>query len=157
MWPPVTVQSTTLTVLTLCYTSLANKDTATSYKYHTRYATGRSQLTCWEHYSDTEYWADFSDDQWMHIYLSIFFLSHFDMQSLPFLVTFRQHCGTTCTDAAYCYRPSSTVSLWNSVARHSREPCKNGWIDQDAVWVVGSGGMKDGIRWVPDPHGKRQY
>jgi len=40
-------------------------------------------------------------------------------------------------DAAYCYRRSSVVCL--SVC-HYREPCKNGWTDRDAVWVVGSGG-----------------
>jgi len=32
--------------------------------------------------------------------------------------------------------------------RHSREPCKNGWTDQDAVWIVDSDGPKKVcIRW----------
>jgi len=32
------------------------------------------------------------------------------------------------------------------------EPCKNGWSDRDAVWVVDSGGPKEPcIRWAPDP------
>jgi len=34
---------------------------------------------------------------------------------------------------------------------HSREPCKNGWTDLDAVWVVRSGGLNEPqIRWGLD-------
>jgi len=28
---------------------------------------------------------------------------------------------------------------------HDREPCKNGWTDQDAVWDVDSGGFKEAL------------
>jgi len=39
---------------------------------------------------------------------------------------------------------------------HSREPCKNRWTDQDVVWVVDSGGLKEPcIRWGADPPCKR--
>jgi len=56
--------------------------------------------------------------------------------------------------AAYSYRPSSVVC--RSVC-HASEPCKNGWTDRDAVWVMDSGGPKETrIRWGPDPHAKGQ-
>ena len=50
------------------------------------------------------------------------------------------HHSTTYVDAAYCYHPSSEVCL--SVS-NSCKPCKNGWTDRDAVWVVDSGGPKE--------------
>jgi len=40
-------------------------------------------------------------------------------------------------DAAYSYRQSSVVC--RSVC-HTSEPCKNGYIDQAAVWVEDLGG-----------------
>jgi len=31
---------------------------------------------------------------------------------------------------------------------HDRQPCKNGWTDQDAVWELDSGGPKQAcVRW----------
>jgi len=60
-------------------------------------------------------------------------------------------------DVAYCYRPSSVVcrsvglSVGLSVC-HTREPCKNGSTNRDAVWVGDSDGTKEPcIRWGPDP------
>jgi len=49
------------------------------------------------------------------------------------------HRSTMYVDAAYCYRWSSVVcrSVSQSVC-HNREPCKNGWIDQDAICDVDS-------------------
>jgi len=48
---------------------------------------------------------------------------------------------TMYVDAVYCYRPSSLVC-------HTSEPCKNGWTDRDAVWVMDLGGTnKPCIRW----------
>jgi len=52
-------------------------------------------------------------------------------------------------DAAYCYRRSG-LSI---VCHNRREPCKNGWTDRDALWVVDSCGPKepllDGVRIHP--------
>ena len=60
-------------------------------------------------------------------------------------VLIRSHRSATYVDAAYCYWQSSVVDL--SVC-HDREPCKNGWTDWDAVWVVDSGGSKEAcVRW----------
>ena len=39
--------------------------------------------------------------------------------------------------AAYCYRPSSMVC---QTVCHSSEPCKNGSIDRNSVWLEDSGG-----------------
>jgi len=39
-------------------------------------------------------------------------------------------------------------SVWQSVFQsvcHSSEPCKNGWSDQDAVWVIDSVGPKEAV------------
>jgi len=46
-------------------------------------------------------------------------------------------------------------SVGLSVGLSQYEPCKSGRTDRDAVWVVGSGGLKEPcIRWGPDPpHG----
>jgi len=45
----------------------------------------------------------------------------------------------------YCYRPSSVVC--RSVC-HTSEPFKNGWTDQDAIWVEDLGGPREPcIRW----------
>jgi len=31
---------------------------------------------------------------------------------------------------------------------HTSEPCKNGWTDRDAIWVVGSDGPKESsVTW----------
>jgi len=59
---------------------------------------------------------------------------------------FRPHRSTTYVDAAYCYRPSSVVcrSVCLSVY-HTSEPCKNGWTDRDADWVVDSGGPRNHV------------
>jgi len=55
------------------------------------------------------------------------------------------HYSTTYLDAPYCYKPSSVVclSISQSVCLsvclsvcHSHEPCKDGWTDRDAIWVV---------------------
>jgi len=42
---------------------------------------------------------------------------------------------------------------------HSSEPCKNGWTNRDAFWVVDSGGPKEPcIRWgSSSPGGKWQF
>ena len=65
----------------------------------------------------------------------------------------RPHRGTMYVDGACCYGRSSVVCL--SVC-HDREPCKNGWTDRDAVWVVDSGGPNEPcIRWGPDPPMRR--
>ena len=42
---------------------------------------------------------------------------------------------------------------------HTSEPCKNGWTDQDAVWVVGLDGPKELCigKGVQIPHGKGQF
>jgi len=41
-----------------------------------------------------------------------------------------------------------SVSVGRSV-HHNCEPCKNGWTDRDAIWVVDSGGPKEPrIGWV---------
>jgi len=54
-------------------------------------------------------------------------------------------------DVAYCYWLSSMVVGLLSVC-HISEPCKNGWTDQDAIWVEDSGWpSKPCIRWGPDP------
>jgi len=45
---------------------------------------------------------------------------------------FRPHHNTTYIDAAYCYGPSTVVC-------HTSEPCRNGWIDRDAILVEDSG------------------
>jgi len=40
----------------------------------------------------------------------------------------------------------------------SHKPWKNGWIDQDAIWSVDSGGLKEPcVRWGLDPHAKGQF
>jgi len=53
----------------------------------------------------------------------------------------RQHCSTMYIGVAYCYRPNCMVC-------HSHEPCKNGWTDRDAIWVVDSGGPKEAcVTW----------
>jgi len=45
----------------------------------------------------------------------------------------------------------SCQSVCRSVC-HTREPCKNGCADQDAIWVKDLGGHKEPfIRWGPDP------
>ena len=39
-------------------------------------------------------------------------------------------------------------SVWLLVGlsvTNSREPCKNGWTDQDTVWIVGSGGPRNRV------------
>jgi len=39
---------------------------------------------------------------------------------------------------------------------HTSEPCKNGWTDQNVVWVVGSVDPREPcIRWGPDPPRER--
>ena len=39
-----------------------------------------------------------------------------------------------------------------SIVTFCCELCKNGWIDQDAIWVMDLGGPKEAcIRWGPDP------
>jgi len=56
-------------------------------------------------------------------------------------------------DAICCYRRSSLVcrSFCRPVCHH-REPCKNGWTDRYAVWVVDWSGPKEPcISWGPDP------
>jgi len=36
----------------------------------------------------------------------------------------------------------------NRLVCHASEPCKNGWTDGDAIWVVGLDGPKESfIRW----------
>jgi len=36
---------------------------------------------------------------------------------------------------------------------HISEPCKNGWTDRDAVWVMDLGGLKEAyIRWGSRTH-----
>jgi len=56
-------------------------------------------------------------------------------------------------------RPIVTDRVASSVCRsvrHSSEPCKNGWTDQDAVWVEDSGVPQEPcVRWSPDPPTKR--
>jgi len=68
-----------------------------------------------------------------------------------------RHLVMKYVDVAYCYRPSRVVCLSVGLSVcHSREPCKNRWTDQDAVWVVDSGGPKEPrIWWGPDPPCKR--
>jgi len=50
------------------------------------------------------------------------------------------------------YRPSNMV---RQSVYHSREPCKNGLIDQDAIWVEDSGRPKEPHKG-PDAHRKGQ-
>jgi len=65
--------------------------------------------------------------------------------ALIIIITGRPHRSSTYVDAAYCYWPSSVVS--RSVC-HTREPCKNGCTNQDAVWVEDLGGSGEPcIRW----------
>jgi len=49
---------------------------------------------------------------------------------------------------------SVSLCVYLSVG-HVREPCKNGWTDQDEDWRVNSGGSKEPyIRLVRDPTGR---
>ena len=51
---------------------------------------------------------------------------------------------------AYCYRQSRVLCL---LVCHDREPCKSGWTDSDALWIVNLGGPKEPrrpIRLQPD-------
>jgi len=57
------------------------------------------------------------------------------------IIIIRPHCSTTYADAAYCYWPSGVV-VCLSVC-YTSEPCKNGWTDRDAVWVVCLDGLKE--------------
>jgi len=68
----------------------------------------------------------------------------------------RPHHSTTYVDAAYCYWPSSVV-CWS--VGHTSEPCKNGWIGLDAVWVEDSAGHREPhIRWDSrSPHGNGKF
>ena len=51
-----------------------------------------------------------------------------------------------------CYRRSSTVCQSVSLSVMTTSSGKNGWTDQDAVWDVDLGGLKEVcIRWRPDP------
>jgi len=52
----------------------------------------------------------------------------------------RLHHNTTYADAAYCYRLSIKVC---QLVCNSREPCKDGWTDWDAVRDLDSGGPKE--------------
>jgi len=70
----------------------------------------------------------------MHVSLE----SNLLLSVLSFFI--RPHHSTMYADAACSYRRSSVV---RRSASHGHEPCKNGWIDQDAVWVVDSGGSKE--------------
>jgi len=55
-------------------------------------------------------------------------------------VIIRLHHCTMFIHTACCYRPSNVVCR---SACDNHEPCKNGWTDRDAVWVVDSGGLKE--------------
>ena len=64
------------------------------------------------------------------------------------------HHSTTCIDAVYCRWPCTVVcrSVCLLVCQ-DRQPCKNGWIDWDAVWDVDSGGsgesyIRCGVYWL---------
>ena len=62
-------------------------------------------------------------------------------------------------DAADCY---VHAVAWSVCVRNGDESCKNGCTDRDAVWRVGSGGLKYGKRvldwWgVRIPQGKKQF
>jgi len=65
------------------------------------------------------------------------------------IIIIRTHRSTTYVDTAYCHRPSSVVC--GSVC-HSREPCKNGWTDRDAVWVVYWPQPSVCVSVCPSPH-----
>jgi len=52
------------------------------------------------------------------------------------LIIIRPHYSTAYVDVAYCHWPSTVVC-------HTSEPCKNGWTNQDAVWVQDSAGPKE--------------
>jgi len=93
---------------------------------------------------------------WLMLYYWLSWLHICHLTSAPLVsvciclcVIIRPHCSTTYVDAAYCYWPSSVVC--RSVCRTS-EPCKNGWTNQDALWVMDSGGPKEPcIKWGTDP------
>ena len=74
-------------------------------------------------------------------------------------IVFRPHRSTTYVDAAYCYQPSSVVcrSVGRSIC-HTSEPCKRGWTDWDAVWVVDlDRPMNHKLDGGPDPHGRGNF
>jgi len=51
-------------------------------------------------------------------------------------------------DATHKMRSTAITVGWS--VGHDREPCKNGWTDRNAVWVVDSCGLKAPcIRWGP--------
>jgi len=61
-----------------------------------------------------------------------------------YCIAFLDHIAcTTYVDAVCCHRPSSVVC--RSVGLSHCEPCKNGWIDRDAIWVEDSG-------WPREPY-----
>jgi len=66
------------------------------------------------------------------------------------MIIIRPNCSTVYVDVAYCYRLSSVTC--RSVC-HTSEPCKNGWRDQDVIWVVESDGPKQSCVWFQIPHG----
>ena len=64
----------------------------------------------------------------------------------PITIILLDHIARTMyVDVVYCYRPSSVVCR---LVCHNSEPCKNGWTNREAVWVVGSDWPKKScIRW----------
>jgi len=56
----------------------------------------------------------------------------------------RLHHSTIYVDGAFCY----TLEWCGLSLCHNCETCKNGWTDQDAIWVMGLDGPKElCIRW----------
>jgi len=89
---------------------------------------------------------NFLDDCWKCIWWDFCMSCYkYDLLSNWWTSLFRPHRSTSYVDVACCYRPSSVICL--SVCQTS-EACKNGWTDQDAIWVEDLGGPREPcVRW----------